>query len=110
MTKKPYSKQDTKDVSYNPVLTAKRLKQAKPFAEVFPDLVKNKRGRPPQAVTKTQVTLRLDPKVIDYFKADGPGWQSRIDEALKKVAKVKLGLLSLRDAGWLACPSTWSSD
>ena len=42
-------------------------------------------GRPPQrGVAKRQVTLRLDPDVIDRFRADGPGWQSRINAALRK--------------------------
>lgn len=37
-------------------------------------------GRPPLGVaTKRQVTLRLDPDVIDRFR--GPGWQGRINEA-----------------------------
>ncbi|MBT0671836.1 BrnA antitoxin family protein, partial [Novosphingobium profundi] len=28
-------------------------------------------------------TLRLSPEVIEHFKSGGPGWQSRIDAALK---------------------------
>ena len=43
------------------------------------------RGRQ-QAATKQLVSLRLSPAVLEYFKATGPGWQTRIDEALKKVA------------------------
>lgn len=43
-----------------------------------------KRGRPPLETPKRQVTLRLDQAVIDRFKQGGPGWQSRINEALKK--------------------------
>ena len=35
------------------------------------------------APTKKQVTLRLDPDVIDKFRATGPGWQARINDALK---------------------------
>lgn len=35
------------------------------------------------APTKKQVTLRLDPDVIDKFRATGPGWQARINAALK---------------------------
>jgi uncharacterized protein (DUF4415 family) len=43
------------------------------------------RGRPPErGVAKTQVTLRLDPDVLDRFRADGPGWQGRINAALRK--------------------------
>jgi uncharacterized protein (DUF4415 family) len=43
------------------------------------------RGRPPSRErTKRQVTLRLDPDVLDRFRAGGPGWQGRINEALRK--------------------------
>lgn len=42
---------------------------------------------PPRAETpKRQVTLRLDAQVLDRFRADGPGWQTRINEALRKAA------------------------
>jgi uncharacterized protein (DUF4415 family) len=47
-----------------------------------------RRGRPRLEQPKKQVTLRLDQDVIDRFRADGPGWQSRINEALKKAAGV----------------------
>jgi len=35
---------------------------------------------------KELVSLRLDRDVLDYFQEDGPGWQDRINEALRKVA------------------------
>jgi uncharacterized protein (DUF4415 family) len=35
---------------------------------------------------KEMVSLRLDRDVLDYFQQDGPGWQDRINEALRKVA------------------------
>ena len=44
-----------------------------------------RRGRPPGS-TKTQVSLRLDKDVIAAFRAQGPGWQSRMNEALRKAA------------------------
>lgn len=44
------------------------------------------RGRPKADVTKVSTTLRLDPDVIAAFKADGPGWQSRMNAALRKAA------------------------
>ncbi|MFT4184488.1 MAG: BrnA antitoxin family protein [Rhizobium sp.] len=47
---------------------------------------KVQRGRPKAAMTKVSTTIRLSPEVLDHFKKDGPGWQSRIDEALRKVA------------------------
>jgi uncharacterized protein (DUF4415 family) len=35
---------------------------------------------------KEQITLRVDRDVLDYFQADGPGWQERINQALRKAA------------------------
>jgi uncharacterized protein (DUF4415 family) len=32
------------------------------------------------------VTLRIDREVLDFFQEDGPGWQARINEALRKAA------------------------
>jgi len=44
-----------------------------------------KRGRPPiGSQPKEQVTLRLPVEVLDYFKADGPGWQTRVSEVLEQ--------------------------
>jgi len=47
-----------------------------------------KRGRPKSENPKQQVTLRLDPEVVNRFRAGGPGWQSRINEALRKAAGI----------------------
>lgn len=49
---------------------------------------KVQRGRPKAASTKVSTTIRLSPEVIEFFKKDGPGWQSRIDDALRKAAGV----------------------
>ena len=35
---------------------------------------------------KETVSLRLDRDVLEHFQDDGPGWQERINEALRKVA------------------------
>jgi uncharacterized protein (DUF4415 family) len=35
---------------------------------------------------KEMVSLRIDRDVLDYFQADGPGWQERINAALRKAA------------------------
>jgi uncharacterized protein (DUF4415 family) len=44
-----------------------------------------RRGRPPIGdVPKQQVTLRLPREVIAHFKAEGPGWQSRIGDVLQR--------------------------
>lgn len=42
-------------------------------------------GRPPlRGTAKRRVTLRLDPDVIEKFREGGPGWQARMNEALRK--------------------------
>ena len=35
---------------------------------------------------KEMVSLRLDRDVLDHFQEDGPGWQDRINDALRKAA------------------------
>lgn len=41
--------------------------------------------RPPLgAAVKKQVTLRLASEVIEAFRAGGAGWQSRMNDALRK--------------------------
>ncbi len=46
-------------------------------------------GRPPEgAEAKRQVTLRLDPDVIERFRNGGPGWQGRINAALRKAVGI----------------------
>jgi uncharacterized protein (DUF4415 family) len=45
------------------------------------------RRGPQKEPTKVAVSIRLSPEVIAHFKAKGPGWQSRIDDALRKIAR-----------------------
>ncbi len=45
-----------------------------------------RRGRGPQkAPTKVLTTIRLDADVLAFFRAQGRGYQSRINEALRRV-------------------------
>ena len=43
-----------------------------------------KRGQrgPQQSPTKQLVSVRYSPEVLEYFKATGTGWQTRMNEAL----------------------------
>jgi uncharacterized protein (DUF4415 family) len=71
----------------NPEWTAQDFRRAKPFAQVLPALAESRRGRgrgPQKDPTKVAVSLRLTREVVERFKADGPGWQTRMDKALKK--------------------------
>lgn len=55
------------------------------WAEMI-DAAPVQRGRSKLPVTKVSATIRLDPDVIEAFKRDGAGWQSRINAALRKAA------------------------
>ena len=37
-------------------------------------------------VVKETVTIKLDSDLLAHFQEDGPGWQERINEALRRVA------------------------
>lgn len=75
----------------NPEATGEQLAQAKPFAEVFPELAAKMRanpgGRPRLENPKKAISIRLDADVVEKFKRTGPGWQARMNDVLKK-AKV----------------------
>lgn len=40
-------------------------------------------GRPTKANKKVSVHLRLDPDIMQAFKATGAGWQSRMNDVLR---------------------------
>lgn len=44
------------------------------------------RGRPKSSNPKVSQTLRLDPEIVKHFKASGAGWQTRMNDALRKAA------------------------
>jgi uncharacterized protein (DUF4415 family) len=44
------------------------------------------KAKPSIPLAKEQVTLRIDSDVLNHFQADGPGWQDRINAALRKAA------------------------
>ena len=41
--------------------------------------------RPTIPNTKELVSVRIDRDILDHFQEAGPGWQDRINEALRKV-------------------------
>lgn len=65
---------------------ARRLR---PMDQETIDFVNRSRGRPPVEEPKLAVSIRLDGDVIAHFKKGGAGWQSRINAALRKQAKLK---------------------
>lgn len=51
-----------------------------------PPVFRRSRG-PQKAPTKVLTTIRLDADVIAFFRAQGPGYQSRINDALRRIKK-----------------------
>jgi uncharacterized protein (DUF4415 family) len=79
----------------NPEWTDEDFARAEFVEDLAPDLQqaifaafpRTKRRGPQKAPKKVAVSIRLSREVLDHFKAGGPGWQARIDEALRKIAK-----------------------
>ncbi len=78
-----------------PEASDEALANARPFREVFPDLAASidrerasrGRGRPPMEAPKVPVTIRLEPEVVERFKAQGgKNWRGTMTEALRKAA------------------------
>jgi uncharacterized protein (DUF4415 family) len=73
----------------NPEWTEEDFARAKDPKDVLSAEVLAQFGRkrgPQLAPKKVPVSIRLSPKVLDHFRAKGFGWQSKIDEALGKIA------------------------
>ena len=78
----------------DPEWTEEDFARARPLEEVLPPEViasafprmAKRLGRPPAApeAKKAEVKLRLDPDVLAAWRASGPGWQTRMNEALRK--------------------------
>lgn len=59
-----------------------------PWSEEMLGPAVRQRGRGPQkAPTKVSTTIRLDADVLAFFRATGRGYQSQINEELRKVVK-----------------------
>jgi uncharacterized protein (DUF4415 family) len=70
-------------------LSDAELAEMRPAREVLPrdlydGLVRGRAGRPPKPDRKIAIKLRLDPDVIAGFKATGEGWQTRINDTLRR--------------------------
>jgi uncharacterized protein (DUF4415 family) len=76
----------------NPEWTKEDFKHARPGVEALPELLGAElaarllmpRGRPPGEHEKVSTTVRLDKDIIEAFKAEGRGWQTRINQTLRE--------------------------
>ena len=80
----------------NPEWTEEDFARARPAGEVHsPEIVEllvRKRGRPAgskNARQKEQIALRVDADVLAAYKAGGPGWQTRMNDALREALERK---------------------
>ncbi len=76
----------------NPEWTRDEMLSARPALEVIAELfgpeaaenLRRGRGRPRKADRKVNQTLRLDADVLDAYRHEGQGWQSRINQVLRE--------------------------
>ena len=81
-----YSKEDWDDVSDSPEWTEEDFKNARPFAEVFPEFA--------EALRREEVLVAGDPgrntvvalekEIVQKFKEQGSDWRQRINDTLRK--------------------------
>jgi uncharacterized protein (DUF4415 family) len=81
--KKPVSKTEWIDPDDAPELTDEWFDHA----DIYHGNTLIRRGRPRLDTPKVSTTLRLDADVIAQFKAKGPKWQTRINDALREWLK-----------------------
>jgi uncharacterized protein (DUF4415 family) len=82
-TKKPTTTRKWTDPDDAPELTEEWFASADLYDG---DKLIRRGGRPRKAAPKEAVNTRLDADVLAYFRATRPGWQSRINEVLRKAA------------------------
>jgi uncharacterized protein (DUF4415 family) len=89
MERERYTPADMAEVLDSPEWTEDEIRRAKRGRDVLPaGFLAKRRGRPPSEDTKEAISIRLDRDVVAAFKADGEGWQRRMNEALRKAAKL----------------------
>jgi uncharacterized protein (DUF4415 family) len=82
MKKKPnHIKQADWDAVESPPLSNKMLSKMQPVRKAHPNRLSRVRG-PQKEPTKKQLTIRLNQEVVEHFKLQGKGWQTKINEVL----------------------------
>jgi uncharacterized protein (DUF4415 family) len=66
--------------------SAQDVKRLWENATVIPTRLRGQRV-PQRTPTKQMVSMRLDRLVVEHFKADGPHWQTRVNDTLLKIVK-----------------------
>jgi len=79
-------KQKNWDAVDSPPLSDDLLKKMRPVRELHPDRPSRLHGHQKSPV-KIPVSIRLSPEVIEHFKSEGKGWQTRINTILREYVK-----------------------
>jgi uncharacterized protein (DUF4415 family) len=79
-TDEDIARQIAEDPDAAPELTEELLEEAELFEG---DRFIRRVGRPRGSGKKELVTIRLDRDVLQHFRAGGPGWQTRLNDALR---------------------------
>ncbi|WP_299744700.1 BrnA antitoxin family protein [Devosia sp.] len=72
-----------------PELTHAAIARSRPAREFFAERGLPMPGRPPSADKKVAVSIRLDPKIVAYFRGTGAGWQTRLNDMLGEAIKAE---------------------
>ena len=81
---------DDPDFDENPEWTDADFAKAQPAIDVLPgDLLQAlTRGRgPARRPTKTPVSIRLSAGVLDHYRSQGVGWQTRLNDDLEALIR-----------------------
>lgn len=68
-----------------PVTTKPPSKPKRVIAVTEPAKPKNKGGRPKGESRKEQVSIRLDPRILEHYRSLGEGWQAKLNDDLLRL-------------------------
>jgi uncharacterized protein (DUF4415 family) len=57
------------------------------LAEAFAAGQVRRVGRPKSMITKQAISIRLDQDILDHYRGTGAGWQTRLNEDLRRLIK-----------------------
>lgn len=78
---------DLEQFNADVLASIRQMKMGEAVQAHTPEAIKARRGRPAgsvAAVTKTPVKLRLDPDLVAALRASGRGWQTRVNDLLRR--------------------------
>ncbi|CAN2044591.1 BrnA antitoxin family protein [Candidatus Magnetomoraceae bacterium gMMP-1] len=65
-------------------MTDKQFAKLRPASELHPEIVEWYKKRTRGKQKKTPIYIRLDSDIVEHFKSSGKGWQTKINDALRK--------------------------